>query len=80
MRMKGAWTYVYGYDSAGRLDTVTIDGVLAADYDHDDNGNRLLKTTPGGSEAGDASLSPWKLAEWRNAPGDQLMMLLLHAA
>lgn len=45
-------TYVYGYDPAGRLDTVTIDGVLAADYDYDDNGNRLLKTTPGGSEAG----------------------------
>ncbi|KAB2956993.1 MAG: RHS repeat protein, partial [Thermoanaerobaculia bacterium] len=44
--------HVYGYDPAGRLDTVTIDGVLAADYDHDDNGNRLLKTTPGGSEVG----------------------------
>lgn len=45
-------TSVYGYDPAGRLDTVSIDSVLVANYDYDDNGNRLLKTTPGGSEAG----------------------------
>lgn len=42
----------YGYDAAGRLDTVTIDSVLAADYDFDDNGNRLAKTTVGGTEVG----------------------------
>jgi len=30
----------YAYDLAGRLDTVTLDGVLAADYGYDDNGNR----------------------------------------
>lgn len=51
--IQGATTVtVYGYDPAGRLDTVTIDGILVADYDYDDNGNRLLKTTPGGAEAG----------------------------
>ncbi len=45
-------TYDYGYDAAGRLDTVTIDGILEADYDYDLNGNRLSKTTPGGTETG----------------------------
>ncbi len=45
-------TYDYGYDTAGRLDTVTIDGILEADYDYDLNGNRLAKTTPGGTETG----------------------------
>jgi nicotinamidase-related amidase len=28
----------------------------------------------------DVSRFPWKLAEWRNAPADRLMMLLPHAA
>ena len=32
--------YDYDYDLAGRLDTVTQDGVLDSDYDYDDNGNR----------------------------------------
>ncbi len=45
-------TYDYAYDPAGRLDTVTIDGILEADYDYDSNGNRLSKTTPGGTETG----------------------------
>ena len=45
-------TYDYGYDLAGRLDTVAIDGILAADYDFDPNGNRTQKWTPGGVEAG----------------------------
>ena len=45
-------TYDYAYDTAGRLDTVTIDGILEADYDYDLNGNRLAKTTPGGTETG----------------------------
>ena len=45
-------TYAYGYDAAGRLDTVTIDGILEADYDYDLNGNRLSKTTPTGTETG----------------------------
>ena len=45
-------TYEYGYDTAGRLDAVTIDGILEADYDYDLNGNRLSKTTPAGTETG----------------------------
>jgi len=31
---------VYSYDAAGRLDVVTQDGVIVADYDYDANGNR----------------------------------------
>lgn len=38
--------YVYTYDTAGRLDTVTKDGVLVSDYGYDSNGNR---TTINGS-------------------------------
>jgi len=30
----------YSYDLAGRLDTVTVDGTLSADYGYDANGNR----------------------------------------
>ncbi len=44
--------YAYTYDLAGRLDTVTVDGVLQSDYSYDANGNRLEKWTPGGNEAG----------------------------
>lgn len=33
-------TYDYTYDTAGRLDTVTKDGVLVSDYEFDANGNR----------------------------------------
>jgi YD repeat-containing protein len=40
-------TTVYGYDTAGRLADVTIDGVLAAHYEYDGNGNRLSVTRPG---------------------------------
>lgn len=32
--------YVYAYDLAGRLDTVSKDGALIADYGYDANGNR----------------------------------------
>src|SRR3990167_1480252 len=38
-------TYVYTYDTAGRLDTVTIDGTLTSDYGYDDNGNRTSPTS-----------------------------------
>jgi len=34
-------TYDYTYDTAGRLDTVTKDGVLVSDYGYDANGNRV---------------------------------------
>jgi RHS repeat-associated protein len=37
----------YGYDPAGRLIDVTVDGTLAAHYEYDGNGNRLSVTRPG---------------------------------
>jgi RHS repeat-associated protein len=40
-------TTVYGYDTAGRLTDVTVDGTLAAHYEYDGNGNRLSVTRPG---------------------------------
>lgn len=45
-------TYSYTYDLAGRLDTVTVDGALEADYEYDANGNRLGKWTPSETETG----------------------------
>jgi RHS repeat-associated protein len=33
-------TSLYTYDTAGRLDTVTVNGTLTADYAYDPNGNR----------------------------------------
>jgi RHS repeat-associated protein len=47
----GTTTYQYGYDPVGRLSTVTRQGTVIAIYDYDANGNRLQKTTPGGSLA-----------------------------
>lgn len=34
-------TYEYGYDAGGRLETVNKDGLPAATYDYDANGNRV---------------------------------------
>jgi len=45
-------TYAYGYDGAGRLETVQEDGTLVATYGYDPNGNRLTKATPSGTETG----------------------------
>lgn len=45
-------TYDYEYDAAGRLEAVQKNGVITATYAYDLNGNRLSKTTPGGTEAG----------------------------
>ncbi|HSN99015.1 MAG TPA: RHS repeat-associated core domain-containing protein, partial [Candidatus Nanopelagicales bacterium] len=44
----GGETHVEGYvfDLAGRLSEVYRDGLLAASYVYDDNGNRLTKATP----------------------------------
>ncbi|HTN52791.1 MAG TPA: fibronectin type III domain-containing protein [Anaeromyxobacter sp.] len=42
--------YEYGYDAAGRLATVTVDGALAAAYAYDANGNRILRSTAAGDE------------------------------
>ena len=39
--------YAYGYDPAGRLQTVNKDGVLTAHYTFDDNGNRTGETVSG---------------------------------
>lgn len=42
-------TYVYGYDSAGRFETVTKNGVLNTQYAYDANGNRLTRATASGA-------------------------------
>jgi RHS repeat-associated protein len=44
--------YGYGYDYAGRLETVSANGGVVASYAYDANGNRTLKTTAAGSESG----------------------------
>ncbi len=45
-------TYAYTYDPAGRLWQVRKNGVLQSEYRYDGNGNRLAKTTPAGTVAG----------------------------
>jgi RHS repeat-associated protein len=47
----GGTTHVeaYSYDPAGRLQMVTRDGILAASYDYDANGNRTSTTTTAGT-------------------------------
>lgn len=47
-----AVAYAYGYDPAGRLSTVSRNGVPAARYGYDENGNRLLQSGPGGEVRG----------------------------
>ena len=44
--------FAYGYDGAGRLASVTRDGIVEESWLHDDNGNRLTRTTAGGTESG----------------------------
>ena len=45
-------TYTYGYDLAGRLETVNKNGVVASTYAYNDNGNRLSLTTSSGTVNG----------------------------
>ena len=42
-------THQYGYDGAGRLENVWLDGAPVETYTYDGNGNRLSLTTPGGT-------------------------------
>lgn len=42
----------YEYDTAGRLVTVTADGVVQSSYGYDSNGNRLARTTSQGTVNG----------------------------
>jgi len=42
----------YGYDEAGRLEDVWLNGELAAHYAYDANGNRVLRASQGLSEVG----------------------------
>lgn len=37
-------TYDYGYDTAGRLIQVSLNGAITSQYAYDDNGNRLSRT------------------------------------
>src|SRR5205814_10263060 len=45
-------TWTYGYDRAGRLETVQHDNLLVTTYEYDSNGNRLKKITPSATETG----------------------------
>ncbi|MBI4508747.1 MAG: hypothetical protein HY698_03860 [Deltaproteobacteria bacterium] len=42
-------TIKHGYDAAGRLETVTRNGVLATSYQYDPNGNRLRRSSLDGT-------------------------------
>lgn len=42
-------TFDYGYDAAGRLESVKLGGVTVASWSWDANGNRLTASTPGGT-------------------------------
>ncbi|MBI4701386.1 MAG: hypothetical protein HY744_09540, partial [Deltaproteobacteria bacterium] len=42
----------YAYDSVGRLVSVRTDGSLSAEYQYDENGNRVLAHTPSGTPQG----------------------------
>ncbi|MGA8810307.1 MAG: RHS repeat-associated core domain-containing protein, partial [Thermoanaerobaculia bacterium] len=44
--------YSYGYDTSGRLIDVSKNGANTSHYTYDDNGNRLSRTTPAGTENG----------------------------
>ncbi len=46
------FTEGYGYDTAGRLETVTRNGTLVSQYTYDANGNRLSHWTPDGTDTG----------------------------
>jgi len=43
---------VYGYDARGRLTSVTSNGNAIANYEYDENGNRIRFTGPGGVMTG----------------------------
>ncbi len=45
-------TFAYGYDQAGRLSTVTRDGVAVSKYDYDSSGNRIGGFTADGPISG----------------------------
>jgi RHS repeat-associated protein len=45
-------TVAYSYDPAGRLIGVRTNGAVTAEYAYDLNGNRLSRTTPGGTVTG----------------------------
>jgi RHS repeat-associated protein len=45
-------TYAYSYDDEGRLEEVKQDGEVVASYAYDENGNRLSRTTSGGTTEG----------------------------
>ncbi len=44
--------YIYGYDDAGRLESVTLDGAIVELYGYDGNDNRLSGTVDGVTSSG----------------------------
>jgi RHS repeat-associated protein len=48
----GTDTYSYTYDTVGRLTEVKQNGLTTATYSYDQNGNRLSKTGPTGTQSG----------------------------
>ena len=64
----GGTTHVeaYTYHAAGRLETVTRDGILSATYGYDTNGNRTSTTTTAGTTTATYDAQD-RLQQWEDA-------------
>ncbi len=82
----GIELFEYRFDSGGRdnaylMQAIEFTGILIGGVSQGLERDFLLyRLQYPGHVFSDVSRFPWKLAEWRNAPADRLMMLLPHAA
>ena len=65
--------YVYAYDLAGRLDTVTRDGLLVSDYGYNENGNRLSHNATAASYDAQDRLLTYGTASYTYTPNGELL-------